>query len=198
MGEDSPEVRKASGPKSSFDRSALPIVVVVIAGTLLVAGVALGESRPTMTGTYSPWFLGLRNAGSFQPASGVYFLKIGVIPEGGLTTQIFGLKISSNSSGDVGVGSAPASCQSPRGSSFTPLTAGNCGAPTGNWYAVLTFSNSTIANVFAAGVGWSGPNLELSSSMAIYVVTAANYTGVGDELTTYGVGGQTVVGGVWL
>jgi hypothetical protein len=111
---------------------------------------------------------------------------------------MFGLELTNSSTGALETGDAPASCAPPSGAAYTAFTASGCGAPTGNWYAVLVFTNGTVANVFSGTGGWVGAAVSLANYMHIDVVSGANYTGSGDLLVAYGASGWSVSGRAFL
>jgi hypothetical protein len=153
---------------------------------------------PVFCSGCSPYALGLENLGSSNPAPGVYYIALDVFPSSGLTTGLFGLWLTNSTTGLLETGDAPASCAPPSGGAYTPFNSSNCGTPTGNWYAVLVFTNGTVANVFSGTGAWVGGTVSLANYMQIDVVSGTNYTQSEDLLIVFGTGEWSVSGRAFL
>lgn len=133
--------------------------------------------------------------GSSHPAGGPFEIELLVGPTSGLTTGMFGLRIFNSTGVTFLPGTAPGTCLAPSGGALTSFTTKNCGAPTEGWYAVLTFTNTTIQNVFDKAGLWSGPTAPVRIELnQIYLLSDENLTGVGYTLTAYTHGSQAVEG----
>jgi hypothetical protein len=177
----------------------LAIIVVLVIATVFVFRL-LAVNSSTASLPYCTGFacsLAMHNLGQSQPAPGVFEIEITVNPTEGLPTGVFGLEIRNSTDGVVPPGIHPLSCTASSGGSFTAFTVGYCGAPTGSWYAVLVFDNTTVATVFDTG-GWSGAEVTLTTLMEIYVISGTSYHGVGDSLIAQGTGSSSISGSVVL
>jgi hypothetical protein len=191
---------ESGGRRVPWRDTLLPWAIgTLLVGAIIVAVLALPVPHsPVFCAGCSPYSLGLENLGSSNPAHGLYYVDLDVFPSSGLTTGIFGLRLTNSTTGPLELGDAPASCAPPSGSDYTAFTASNCGAPTGIWYAVLVYTNGTVANVFSGTGAWVGAAVSLANYMHIDVVSAANYTQSGDLLDAYGTSEWSVSGQVFL
>jgi hypothetical protein len=188
-------------PVSPWDFSPLKligaIVVVVLIGVASLFGLAfyLTSSLVLPSCACVPYELGMVPNGTSNPAAGLYYEALEVSPTSGLTTGMFGLAIVRSTGSGISSGVAPNSCAPPVGGTLTPFTLKNCGAPSGNWYAVLVFENTTIQGVFDSRGHWSGPTALLErSSDQIYVISDASYAGIETTIFAYSTDGASVSG----
>ncbi len=150
-------------------------------------------------GTCCPYELGMTPIRSSAPSPGVYYEDLGVFPTSGLTTGMFGLRILNSSGVLIAPGTAPGSCAAPSGGTLTAFTWRNCGAPTGNWYCVLVFENTTIQGVFDRSGHWSGPAAPLENTVTqIFIVSGVGYAGIGYTIATYDTDAVSVSGSTLL
>lgn len=170
--------------------------IIVVSSTAVTLVVFASSIRVDVGGT--PYSLGMWDAGSSQPATGVFYSKLLIEPTPGLTTGLFGFKLTSTTTGGIAPGMRPTTCTAPSGSSFTTFSAANCGAPSSAWYTVLTFQNGTVASTFDSSGHWSGAALALNATMNVFVVSDANYSQGEDTLSAYGITSIPVVGSVLL
>jgi hypothetical protein len=169
--------------------------VVPLLLTVGIILVLLPGIRPPITSTHPPYILGMTNGGSSEPAPGVFAVDLALDPTAGLSTSMFALDLYNDTSGSVLPGSAPPSCAAPAGASYTSFTPTHCGAPAAGWYAVLTFTNDSVASVFDHSGTWSGAPVLLNATMQIFLVSGTNLTGTG-ALNTYGTGSTSVAGSI--
>lgn len=162
----------------------LVATVVLGASAAFVGGEAAGRQSPGCWVCLTTWSLAPRALGITNPAVGVYEVEIAIDPEFGLTTAYFELEVHNASGGNVLAGRGPSSCVPSSGSGATSFTLANCGAPIGNWYAVLVFHNGTVGSVYNGPDSWrwTSPTVWLSSSMKIYLVSDSDFGSAGYEL----------------
>jgi hypothetical protein len=193
-----PGLRSKASRKSTI--LLLAVIAVLVLASVFVyhpfAARRATSSLPICVGS-SPCILGMENLGPYHPATGVFEIEIAIYPTEGLPTGVFGLEVRNSTSGMVPSGIHPSSCVASSGGSFTAFTVANCGAPTGNWYAVLVFENTTIAAVFDSE-GWSGAEVTVTTLMEIYVISGTSYYGIGDTLITWPTGSGSIAGTVSL
>lgn len=122
----------------------------------------------------------------------------------GLTTGVFGLKITEPSGVAVGTGAAVvAGACAPTVAGANPFTGCNTAPAAGTWFAVLVNANGGIIASFplaAAGTTWTLPagetSLALTDAMSLVIIspTALVLAGSADTLAAYGTGSGSVSG----
>lgn len=174
--------------------SALAVVIVV--GVVLVNVPSLAPLR-TCAGDCGLYELGLELTGSSQPEPGLFYTALEVSPTLGLTTGMFGLKLTNSSGGPIMAGTAPAAC-APVGNT-TPFGPSKCGAPSQGWYAVLVLHDGNITGTFDVAGHWRGSSVPVLGSDLLYLVSDTNLTVPAGTLSAYSiVGSVTVWGEVYL
>ncbi len=180
-------------------RGVAPIIatILLVAITVVLAAVLyVLISGLTGGGTSTPYSLQMSNQGQSSPAAGTYFITLAINPTSGLTTGLFGLKITNVVNIGITAGTPTATCIT-----YAAFTVAKCAAPAATtWYAVLVFANSTVASAWGATSTWSGGTVALNAGMSLVIVTpsAATFSGIGDTLGAYGTSGSSVSGSVAL
>ena len=177
-------------------RGVSPIIatILLVAITVVLAAVLyVLISGLTHTGASTPYSLGMSSPTQTNPKAGVFWNSITISPQGGLTTGIFGLALSTSAGLSIAVGTAAATCKWTTGG--TPFNQTNCGAPaTGTWYAVLYWTgNGSTANVYTSA-GWSTPTFPVTNSETMVVVSGATLAGTSDTLGAFSTGSSSVSG----
>jgi flagellin-like protein len=189
----SPWARRAKG------RGVSPIIatILLVAITVVLAAVLyVLISGLTGGGTSSPYSLQMSNKGQSTPVAGTDYITLAVNPTSGLTTGLFGLKITNVVHTGITAGTVTAACVQ-----YAALTGANCAAPAANtWYAVLVFSNSTVASAWGSTSTWSGGTVALNAGMTLVIVTSSttSFSGIGDTLSAFGTSSSSVSGSVTL
>ncbi len=180
-------------------RGVSPIIatILLVAITVVLAAVLyVLISGLTGGGTSTPYSLQMSNEGQSTPAAGTDFITLAINPTSGLTTGLFGLKVTNVLNLGVAAGVVTATCVT-----YATFTAAHCAAPAANtWYAVLVFSNSTVASAWGSTSTWSGGTVALNAGMSLVVVTPSgtSLSGIGDSMDAYGTSGSSVSGSVTL
>jgi len=150
----------------------LVAITVVLAAVLyiLISGLGSTGSKP-----YQLSF------GSGTPSShaGAFYDNFTMVPTSGLTTGIFGLKITTPAGSPVAVGT---------GSGLTAPTSGS-------WYAVITNASGAVLSTYTSA-GWTVTSVTVSSSQTLVIVSAVQLAGTGDSLSAFGTGSSSVSGSI--
>ncbi len=187
--------RKSPWARRAKARGVSPIIatILLVAITVVLAAVLyVLISGLTGGGTSTPYTLQMSNQGQSTPAAGTDFITLSINPTSGLTTGIFGLKAQNVVHSGIPAGTVNAACVQ-----YATFTAAHCAAPAAStWYAVLVFSNSTVASAWGSTSAWSGGTVALNAGMTLVVVTASttSFSGIGDTLSAYGTGSSSVRG----
>ena len=189
-------------PRSGRAGSLAPLAIGLVVAVAMVGAPTLAARwapAPT-TCVCGPWNLGIVYVSVSEPAAGLFEYRLGIYPVEGLTTEMVGFRLTNVSNGSIALaGIAPSTCLPPSGPTWTTFTPANCGRPTGLWYLALVEANDTVANVFNRPDTWTGPTVELLTTMDLYLITTANLTAPGAVLSAFGaMGGKVVTGSVWV
>ncbi len=189
-------------------RGVSPIIatILLVAITVVLAAVLyVLISGLTSTGARTPYSLGMSETGA--TTTGGNWIAITVNPTTGLTTGLFGLKVTSSvNSSTVTVGADPGYATTCKPGGVSTYSQTNCAKPTAadSWYAVIVNSNGTVASVFSTSTtptGWS-TTVAVSGAMTIYVISDASSPtlsgGNGFSLSAYSTSSASVSGSVTL
>jgi len=153
-------------------RGVSPIIatILLVAITVVLAAVLyVLISGLTGGGTSSPYSLQMSNRGQSTPAAGTDYITFALSPTSGLNTGIFGLKVQNVVHTGIAAGTVTAACVQ-----YAAFNAVNCAAPAASaWYAVLVFSNSTVASAWGTTSLWTGGTVSLNAGMTLVVVTSS-------------------------
>jgi flagellin-like protein len=149
----------------------LVAITVVLAAVLyiLISGLGSTGSKP-----YQLSF-GSGTPGSHGTA---FYDNFTMVPTSGLTTGIFGLKITT-----------------PAGSPVAVETGTPFAAPTSGWYAVITSASGGVLSTYTS-TGWTVTSVTVSSSQTLVIVSAVQLAGTGDSLSAFGTGSSSVSGSI--
>ncbi len=129
-------------------RGVSPIIatILLVAITVVLAAVLyVLISGLTGGGVSSPYSLQMTNDGQTVPAAGTYFITLALNPTAGLTTGLFGLKITNVSSATV-AGAAVPTTTCKLYATFGSTACPKATAASTAWYVVLVAENGTVAN----------------------------------------------------
>lgn len=160
--------------------------------TALASDISTGGTGTTSYGLLMEEEEALGSASSWEE-----FLTLD--PTAGLTTSMFAFKLT-----NVG-GTAQIPATVPSGCAYgVSFSASVCGAGTG-WYAVVLSFSDTVLATFGNSTGvWGnlGPDtasgLVLTDSMNLVIVSNTSLAGIGDTLTAYATGANPVSGSTTL
>jgi flagellin-like protein len=165
----------------------LVAITVVLAAVLyiLVSGLIGG-------GGSKPYSVGFGSTGAAVSANGkVFYDNFTLTATSGLTTGLFGLKITSPSGSPVGSGAAVCTAAS---GGFAA-----CSQPSGanQWYVVIVSSSGTWLASYptaAGGSSWNGGTVAVSGADILCLVSSSQYSGSADVLSATATGSSTVSG----
>lgn len=166
----------------------LVAITVVLAAVLYILISGLGS-----TGS-KPYDLGLgQGTPSQTTVSGKtsYYDTFSLSATSGLTTSLFGLKITNASGSAVGtVAAVPTACGVTDAASVC-LAAGTGWA----WYAILETSTGNVAATFTGSAWSSGTSpVTVTSAYSIVIVSASQLAGTGSTLSSFGTTSSAVSG----
>jgi flagellin-like protein len=180
--------RKKRGVSPIIATILLVAITVVLAAVLyvLISGLT-GSSAST------PYSLQMSSPTPNSPAAGTFYDALSLNPTTGLTTALFGLKISAL--GNVAVGNATgAAAACTVGSAFGLA---KCpGVVTGtapSWYVVLESSSSTVLATYVPGT-WTPSTVLVNGADTLVVVTSSSISGIGDTITAFSTSTSSVSG----
>ena len=166
----------------------LVAITVVLAAVLYILISGLGS-----TGS-KPYQIGFGQGTPSQQGTAtapVYLDTFSVSTTSGLTTSLFGLKITSPTGTPIG-GETPAGCAAV-GDAVTACTATGTG-----WFVVLENTSGDTAAVFNSTTNnWVVPvtgAVTVSSALSVVVVSGSQYAGTGNTLSAFGTGSSSVSG----
>ena len=169
----------------------LVAITVVLAAVLYILISGLGS-----TGS-KPYDLGLGQGTPSQVNTGTtaapvmsYYDTFSLSATSGLTTSLFGLKITNASGSAVGTVAVPTACGVTDAASVC-LAAGTGWA----WYAILETSTGNVAATFT-GSAWSSATspVTVTSAYSIVIVSASQLAGTGSTLSSFGTTSSAVSG----
>jgi flagellin-like protein len=186
-------------------RGVSPIIatILLVAITVVLAAVLyVLISGLTSSGASTPYSLGMSEKSA--TTTGGNWITIQVNPTSGLTTGLFGLKVTSNVNSSTVSASYPAANATCKAGVSYAAGASGCGAPTTkySWYAVLVNSGGSILSVFtstgASTTGWTA-TAAVSGSDTLYIVSGAVLSGsIGFVMNAYPTSSSSVSGTVTL
>src|SRR5208282_6898044 len=111
-------------------RGVSPIIatILLVAITVVLAAVLyVLISGLTGGGTSTPYSLQMSNQGQSTPAAGTYWITLAINPTSGLTTGLFGLKVTNVVNIGIAAGTPTATCIT-----YAAFTVAKCAAPAAN------------------------------------------------------------------
>lgn len=185
----------SAGNRSRRKRGVSPIIatILLVAITVVLAAVLyVLVSGLTSHGASTPY--SIQFVSTSQSGSGsTYWDYMGITPTTGLTTSLFGMKVSLVGGGTLATGAVPATCV------FTSApTATICTGVSSAWYGVLMSATSSTPVAMYSSAGWTYPSgtttVSLNNGYTLIVVTAASVAGSGDLLSAFSSGTSSVSG----
>ena len=169
----------------------LVAITVVLAAVLyiLISGLGSTGSKPYQIG----FGQGTPSQAGTAPAI-TYFDSFSVSTTSGLTTSLFGLKIT-NATGTPVAGAAASTGCTAVGVAVTTCTAGLTGGHF--WYAVLEDTSGNIAAIYApaSATPWTSPTaVTLNSALTVVIVSSYQIAGTSAVLSAFGTGSSSVSG----
>lgn len=178
-------------------RGVSPIIatILLVAITVVLAAVLyVLVSGLTKSGASTPYEV-VMTATNQATGTNTYFDIMTLSPTTGLTTSMFGLKVTQLGGTILTLlptASLPATCT--QGSAPTPAI---CTGVTGDWYGlIVSGTTGDIVAIYTAG-GWayaSGSTLALTNGYTLYVVTYVSFAGSGAVISAYSTGTSSVSG----
>jgi flagellin-like protein len=190
--------KRENGWRKGRKRGVSPIIatILLVAITVVLAAVLyVLVSGLTKTGTTTPYELSMTELTATGSGT-TWVITMSLSPSAGLSTGIFGLKIS----GPVTVNSVapPAACAA------YASPAAKCTGVSNGWYGVLVASNNTVAASWNPSTqAWAGfangsSSVTLNGGYTLEIISYAAITGNGDQISAYGTGTSSVSGSQYL
>ncbi len=176
-------------------RAVSPIIatILLVAITVVLAAVLyVLVSGLTKTSTSTPYELGMSETGSTGSGTN-YQIILALSPTTGLTTSIFGLKITGPSGTVLTTVTVPAACKS----GVAPST---CTTVAGGWYAILVSTGGTVSATYGnASAVWGNyatgvTTIALNGGYQLWILTQSSYSGVGNVISAFGTSTSSVSG----
>jgi len=178
-------------------RGVSPIIatILLVAITVVLAAVLyVLVSGLTRSGASTPYEI-IMTSSNQATGTNTYFDIMTLSPTPGLTTAMFGLKVTQLGGTILTLmpaASLPATCT--QSTAPTPAT---CTGVTGDWYGlIVSGTTGTTVAIYTAG-GWayaSGSTLALTNGYTLYVVTFVNFAGSGAVISAFSAGSSSVSG----
>lgn len=168
------------------------VVIVVVVGALFTLYLLVSCLGCGGTGV-RPLSIGFGvTGGSTNGAGTIHYDNLTLSASAGLTTEEFGLKITTPANSQVLPGELPSAC-------VPGAALGACPAVNETWYAVLTSSSGQVLNVYGAEGSWTGADTTITSGQTLVLLTPGGASGLvlagsGDILSAYGTGAAEVSG----
>jgi len=192
----------ASIRRRAGKRGVSPIIatILLVAITVVLAAVLyVLISGLTSSSGSTPYSLQMSGPIQSTPAAGTFWITMQINPTSGLTTALFGLKVTAlNGTATAGV-APPGTCVAT--AAFTVANCPKGTAGTTAWYVVIESSAGIVLNTWqlVGGVGaWGASTSTVSSSMTMIVVSGATLDGIGSHMVAYNLGASSVSGQVLL
>jgi len=188
---------RASRYRRNHKRGVSPIIatILLVAITVVLAAVLyVLVSGLTRTGASTPYEIVMTSTGQ-SSGTNTYFDIMSIAPTSGLTTSMFGLKVTQLGGTTLTVlptASLPATCVE-----STAPTTSICTGVTGDWYGLIVSGTSGATVAIYTASGWSyasGSTLALSNGYTLYVVTYVNFAGSGAVISAFSTGTNSVSG----
>jgi len=178
-------------------RGVSPIIatILLVAITVVLAAVLyVLVSGLTKSGASTPYEI-VMTATTQTSGTNTYFDIMALNPTTGLTTSMFGLKVTQLGGTTLTVlptASLPAGCV------FTAApTPAICTGVTGDWYGLIVSGTTGLPVAMYTAGGWSyasGSTLALSNGYTLYVVSYVNLAGSGAVIGAFSTGTSSVSG----
>lgn len=168
-------------------------ITVVLAGVLFVEVSSMSLARPSAPYELEMVFSTQANV------SKTYFDFGTLVPTSGLTTSVFGLRVTTPEGGTLDVAAlAPATCTY---GAVNPSPETCPGSP-GSWYGILMSGGSSGVTAMYSGAGWtysSGTtDITLNPACSLVIVTSLPVSGTGDRISVFGTSWSSVSGSASL